>query len=534
MLENLRRNWMEPIILFGVGLFTISLFLYTGPSFMLYLTVAQLIYVPILLHCILKLNRWDRWIIGIGMVGIIGCLLLPNEVVKIVGAGLYVISTGWFALKGLKRFFHRGFTNLSEIAIDVALIYLLIGGLWHFAYIAEIDTGFTPIITWLTAIHFHYSGFLLNVSVGLIGRVYKGKGYTFVASSMMAGLMLVAIGITFSTIVEVVSVLLYIAGIYLLFALTFKIALSKVQKLLLQLSIGTLVITIVWSLLYAISNLTATYFITIPNMLQFHGWLNCIFFGSLTVITWTLYTPKTNEQPFVFPVSKIRGKFQVTGVRKQGLVDDLSELCSIVNVPETIREFYEGTERFTLKISVKWLLWFKPFALIYKMFSRKIQQINLPLTKRWIEMSGELLEVDERLDGREKPRVWIRKVDDQTVFTAIYSIHHSDQTYMNIALPLPFSTMIGILSVNECNEQLHLTSNAAGDAGTYLAVGKCLFQLPIHEHFVIEEREANQLVATHRMHIFGLPFLHIDYEIFKMNPFNGEDINNGKEVMYVD
>lgn len=83
---------------------------------------------------------------------------------------------------------------------------------------------------------------------------------------------------------------------------------------------------------------------------------------------------------------------------------------------------------------------------------------------------------------------------------------------MNVALPLPFSSMHGILQAAVENERLYLTSDGEGDTGTYLAVGRYLFQLPLHESFVIREVD-DHLLATHDMTLFGLHFLHIDYVI---------------------
>jgi hypothetical protein len=45
-----------------------------------------------------------------------------------------------------------------------------------------------------------------------------------------------------------------------------------------------------------------------------------------------------------------------------------------------------------------------------------------------------------------------------------------------------------------------------------LALGRYVFKLPLHEHFMIKESDG-KLLATHDMTLFGLYFLHIDYEI---------------------
>lgn len=142
-----------------------------------------------------------------------------------------------------------------------------------------------------------------------------------------------------------------------------------------------------------------------------------------------------------------------------------------------------------------------------------MQQINLPLSTEKIEMTGRIVLVDEKMDGRTLPRAWIRTMKKRRVFTALYSQHASDQTYMNIALPWPYSTMVGVLSLYEEEGKLHLTSRNSTDVGIYLAIGSCIFKLPLQEHFAIHAISTTQLAATHQMTIVGLPFLSIGYEI---------------------
>jgi hypothetical protein len=84
---------------------------------------------------------------------------------------------------------------------------------------------------------------------------------------------------------------------------------------------------------------------------------------------------------------------------------------------------------------------------------------------------------------------------------------------MNIALPLPFSTMIGILKLDNRNDTLVLSSTGEGDQGIYLAIGTLLFRLPLSENFIIEEASTGELTAIHKMKLCGMPFLRIDYSI---------------------
>ncbi|KOS68582.1 hypothetical protein AEA09_08480 [Lysinibacillus contaminans] len=514
MLVNLRNNLFSPVLLLGMVLTVVCYLFSKQPDYMMLLTIAQLLFVPAMLKMVVPLRKGEDAILVVMMIAVTMLHWWSDGGIAIVLALVYLCYTAFVALQGVKRFLQRGFTNIAEIAIDVGLVYLFVGGLWFFAFTAQIDTGFTPLITWLTGIHFHYSACLLAISVGLFGRLHQSKWYNALVVILLAGPMLVAIGITFSTIVEVVSVVLYIVAIYWLFILAMKTRFPGGQRLFLCISYGAVCVTILWSLLYAFGNLIGTSIVGIPDMLKFHGFFNCVLFGGVGVFAWALVVPKSAQSVYTFPVSKIRGKLAETGVEHPGLVDDLSDYVDTSKLPLAISHFYEQTHKYKLTASVQWSTWFKPFAFIFQGISRWMQQLNLPFSSQPIEMTGAIVQVDEQLDGRKSPRAWIRKMEGQTIFVAIYSQHTTAQTtYMNIALPLPFSTMIGVLYLFEENGELHLTSKHTEDAGIYLAIRDFLFKLPLHEHFTITATRETSMTAIHTMRIFGLPFLRIDYEI---------------------
>ncbi|MGM9943288.1 MAG: YndJ family protein [Lysinibacillus sp.] len=514
MLGSLVKAFRNPLSLLGIVLLCVTLFIANEHSYFMYLTVAQLVFVPTVVQLIVRLKGWEQVILAVGMVAVTVLCFEPSVfLLEVICAALYFLATCIIAKKGLERFLNRGFTNLAEIMIDAGFLYVAIGGAWYFAYIAQIDTGFSPIITWLTAIHFHYSGFMLCVSLGLFGRLYTRKLYEPIALIIVSGPLLVALGITFSTVIEIVSVTLYVVAIFMLFIMTFQVRMPLMQAISIRLTIGALCFTIIWSFLYAYGNFSGQVIVDIPNMLDFHGRINCFVFGVFTVIGWAVNVPPSKQQAFTFPVSQIRGELQLLGDAHRGLVDRLSDFVDTKNLPESITQFYEQTTDYQLFSSVKWRPWFKPFAFIYQWISRRIEQLNLPFHSDVVEMTGTIHLVDEHIDKREKPRVWKRTINDKTVFVAIYSKHTSDgKTYMNIALPLPFSTMMGILSLEEQNGALHLVSKGAAEAGVYLAIGRYTFKLPLEEHFIIQQK-GDTLIATHDMTIFGLHFLHIDYTI---------------------
>ncbi|QTC42811.1 YndJ family protein [Bacillus sp. V3] len=516
MKVHLLRSLVNPITLAGVVLFTISCVLVTDQPHMLMLTAAQLILVPVMLLQIIEFSRLNRVVTWIAMLSVFLLQFVSWSGGKLLLSIIYVGFTLLIASNGLKRFFRRGFTNWAEISIDVGLMYLFIGGLWFFAYINGVDTGFGPLITWLTAIHFHYSAFLLPVSLGLFGRIHESPMYRWIVPAILAGPMLVAIGITFWPILEVLSVLVYIVAIYSLIGLSFRTRFaSRLQAFLIRISYSALGVTILFSMLYALNSAFGFLYVSIGFMLLFHGLVNCILFGLAGVIGWGVSPPSSRQETCTFPVSRIKGGVQWTGKKHPGLVDDLKDFVDVDSLPHSIVHFYEHTEEYQLTASVKWASWFKPMAWCFKLISARMQQLNLPLSSKSTVMTGEILQVDPDLDGREQPRVWVRKVDQSTVFAAIYSRHETDgRTFMNIALPLPYSSMVGILQLKEFNGSLILTSEGEGDPGVYLAAGDILFKLPLSEHFFIRETSQGSLAASHNMKIFGMHFLNIEYMIY--------------------
>lgn len=523
--------------LFSIVLFLFAIIFGQDSPYLLLLIVAQVVYVPLTLQMIMKRNDWfSRYYSYFAIPASISVILLhmtnPSGWDYVL-ATIYLLFTCTVAVYGISRFLKRGFIHFEEFSIDIALIYLAIGGMWFFAHITNIDTGFSTIITWLTAVHFHYAAFLLPVFTGLLGRIYKPSSYHLAAGIILISPMILAIGITFSVWIEWVSVVLYMIGIYtfIFFALQAPFA-HRSQKWLILLSFGSLGVTILFSFLYAFGRLSNDYSISIDFMLRFHGFLNCVFFALLGIIGWSVFVPPAKTKKWTFPISQLRGTMVIgekilPDIRDhralgsyKGLVDKIGIYepdIDLYTLAPAIRDFYENTLDYRLYAEVKWKAWFKPFAAVYRLISSFIQQINLPLSSKRIEMTGDIIKISEDLDGRRSPRAWVRKMNNKVTFIALYSWHRTtERTYMNIALPLPWSSMIGILELNQIDHELQLSSKKRqenADTGIYLAWNKHLLALPIEETFHVKETEDGGLYAQHNMWIFSIPFLEITYLI---------------------
>ncbi len=88
----------------------------------------------------------------------------------------WLLVTGLVALAGLIRVRQRGLTSPGALCIDAGLIYLAIGGGWTLLdRLGVRPLGFEPVIVLLTAVHFHYAGFILPILTGLAVLVVGGR-----------------------------------------------------------------------------------------------------------------------------------------------------------------------------------------------------------------------------------------------------------------------------------------------------------------------------------------------------------------------
>lgn len=525
------------LILLNILLLLVILLSQSSGWYLTLLTVAQLIFVPSILYLLWEdfnqvFGRFLPYTVLLSSVAVFFLYFVQNPILIFLLSSIYLLFTCLLAIGGIMRFVSRGFIHFEEFLIDIGFIYLAIGGAWFFAYQVKLDIGFSPMITWLTSIHFHYSAFLFPVFLGLLGRmINRNRLFIFAGMIIILSPWVVAFGITFSVFIEVLSVILYIVGIYISIYLSIKATISnRIQRVLIRLSFGSLGISILFSLIYAFGNFSGLYSIGIDRMIESHGLINAVLFAFIGLIGWSLDIPKSRVTKMFFPVSQIKGKC-IIGEKiledkrgdyvHNGLVDSMETFFTVEcdSMANNIRDFYENTNDYELYAEVKWSRWFLPFAAIYKLISRVMKQINLPLSKKQIEMTGRIIDVEDSKDGRENVRAWVRKINNETVFVALYSEHEtSGARYMNIALPLPRTTMTGILALQPQGSDLCLTSKRMSkdsDAGIYLTIGKSNMKLPLEEQFTMKQLENGCLQALHQMWIFSLPFLRIKYDIKK-------------------
>jgi hypothetical protein len=209
--------------------------------------------------------------------------------------------TGAIAVVGLARLRTLGLGGLAELSVTAALLYVPVGAVALVLHRAGIALRFEPLIVLLTAVHYHYAGFVLPLVVGLIARVVgAGDGFEGPAGQVGAAALLVlvgnialiAVGITFSPLLEVVAVGLFTVAVAVYAALALGRAVPRLPRLpasLLTVACCTLFASMALALAYGYSAFRPSdALLGIGTMVRWHGALNAFGFALPALLAFRL------------------------------------------------------------------------------------------------------------------------------------------------------------------------------------------------------------------------------------------------------
>ncbi|PSP49665.1 hypothetical protein BRC67_10685 [Halobacteriales archaeon QH_3_68_24] len=251
----------------------------------------------------------------------VGALLVTLSLVVESGVGAAALAAPWvvvtalFGLAGLARFRDRllaasgdgtddGSSVLRallapETLIDAGLGYATVGSvalvLWHLGATFR----FEPVIILLTAVHFHYAGFVLPVFMGLAGRCIGPAGdrvYRPLAGVVLVGPAFIAVGISFSPLVEIAAVGAFTTAVAALggyVALRVAAGRPRFQRFLVRVAALALPVSMAMALGYGVGAFTGNppLGLTLDTMVALHGSLNAYGFGFFGVAGWRLSVP---------------------------------------------------------------------------------------------------------------------------------------------------------------------------------------------------------------------------------------------------
>ena len=255
---------------------------------------AALALVPTGLHLLgLPQGRW-YWAVVAGLA--LGYGLYPAPA-AVFFALPYLLLAVWLLVEAVVNLLiYRDFSWMDVLRV-VALGYWATGAGWAICFLAGIGPlGFDAVITGLTAAHFHVAGFVLAVAVRCLFQEKRSAANRSLAWATLAGMPLVAAGITatqlgFSSVLEQVS-----GGFFAAFAVGVaarQVALffgkneySAVARWCWLIAAGCLLVGAALASLYAVRFSVPLAWVNIPNMKIWHGTLNAVGFGWLTLRGW--------------------------------------------------------------------------------------------------------------------------------------------------------------------------------------------------------------------------------------------------------
>jgi len=543
------------LILFGVAILT-------PLSLRLVLPISRHESLSFIAHVILRVQPI------IPILTVVAFLLPQGEASGLLAVG-WLAQSGLIALLGFMRWAGRSTRTLEELCIDAGLVFTSISGVWFFFYrLSGEFFGFSGVLVPLTSAHFVTIGMGALIIAGLMGRQLRTLGnltrvYRVIAWISIISPVLVAIGITHTNLISAVS-LIEVVGVVLLSTSFIGLAgyyLVKIRQtithplanLFLILSALTLFITMALALGYSVGRFTTLFYFAIPDMVQWHGWLNAIGFAGLGILGWSFVQPESVGHAHGIPFSQIRGRWHIGSTFYEtidavnenavahGLVDDLSTFadddCDIDSLSPDIIRFYEHTDRHKLHVYPIWAESFKYPARFYKWFAKRVNQMNLPLEPEGDDRTihSRIMKLHDEKDGRESVRAWVRTYaeSDEIVYLAGYASHvYKNQRYMNISFPLPLGHITSVLRLQTGDNMLSLSSintfDTIGDQGVYFVTPLFTLRLPFNEIIDVYDAplqdtpttevfdKTGAVFARHRMWFFGYPFLTLYYTIWKL------------------
>lgn len=215
-------------------------------------------------------------------------------------AGVWMAVTALVAWHGLARLRHS--TSMAEIAVCGGCLMLPIGGGWLVLSRLGLGVlGFEEPLILLTAVHFHYAAFATLVLVANVGRaVGGGRVFGAVASGAIAGPLLLAAGITFSPLLEVVAAGIVALAVCGLGALTLVRVVPQAPPFagaLLTLSSVSAFGAMALALAYAVGEVTQHPVVSLAQMARIHGPLNALGFVLAGLAGWTLLAMRNLGRP---------------------------------------------------------------------------------------------------------------------------------------------------------------------------------------------------------------------------------------------
>ena len=219
----------------------------------------------------------------------------------------WLLVTLWIAWQAAVQMW-RGPRTLARMVALSGPVMLAVGGAWYYADRAGLEPlGFDFLIVLLTAAHFHFAGFVLPVAAGLVLRYWPGGILKWAAIGVVAGMPMVATGITLTRMGGRVEVECVLALAFAVCALSIGLAQavlawqartqSAMTRALLFISGASLTAGMLLAILYALRPWVPLPSLHLPRMWAWHGSIQAFGFALCGMMGWLGWHRESDEPP---------------------------------------------------------------------------------------------------------------------------------------------------------------------------------------------------------------------------------------------
>jgi len=239
-------------------------------------------------------QRASKWII-FGAAALATCsFFLPVGPLAASFATAWLLVCALFTLRGLRRLWRYRARSFSQFCFAAGEAYLLVGGTWLVASRLGLQpVGFQEPIVLLTAVHFHFAGFLSAVLAGLTYERLRETRWSKPLRAALAGVVvgpgLLGLAFLAGPKVKLAAVVLIVVGQFGLATGMIRVALGSanpVGRAMLLLSSGCVVAGMVLAATWALGEYPMQPFVDLGRMERVHGALNAVGFGICGLIGW--------------------------------------------------------------------------------------------------------------------------------------------------------------------------------------------------------------------------------------------------------
>lgn len=213
----------------------------------------------------------------------------------------WLLVTLWIAWQTVLAL-GRGPRNAERAVMLSGPVMLAVGGAWYFADRTGMEPlGFDFLIVRLTAAHFHFAGFALPIAAGLVLRHAPGRLMKVAAWGVVAGVPMVAAGITLTRMGARVEVECVLALLFSLCALMIGIGQAMLAsrerkqavaaRAFLFVSGVCLTAGMALAMLYALRPWCPLPSLHLPRMWAWHGSIQAFGFALCGLIGWLRWRP---------------------------------------------------------------------------------------------------------------------------------------------------------------------------------------------------------------------------------------------------